>query len=194
MPMTPPPLHLASASPRRREILAALGLAFSAAGEDVDETRLDGENAAAMVRRLASVKAAAAEAAHRDCAVLGSDTAVVLGDRVFGKPTSQEDAGEMLAALSGRTHDVLTAVALRYRGEERLALSASRVSFRRIEPTEAARYWASGEPRDKAGGYAIQGLGGVFVSELCGSYTGVIGLPVYETAELLRRVGIEVLA
>lgn len=192
--MSPPPLHLASASPRRREILAALGLTFSAAGQDVDERRLGAESAATMVRRLASRKAAAAAAGHPDCAILGSDTAVVLGDRIFGKPTSQQDAAAMLAALSGNTHEVLTAVALRFRGREQLALSGSRVSFRRISAAEAARYWASGEPRDKAGGYAIQGLGGVFVSELNGSYSGVIGLPVFETAELLRQVGIEVLA
>ena len=191
--MTVPPLHLASASPRRAALLEALGLEFSAAGEDVDERRLPGEDAAAMVVRLACRKAAAARGRHSGAAILGSDTAVVLGDEVFGKPASKQEAADMLAALSGRTHEVLTSVALEYAGDTRTALSRTEVSFRTIDPREAERYWHSGEPRDKAGAYAIQGLGGVFVRELRGSYSGVIGLPVYETALLLKRVGIEVL-
>jgi len=191
--MSPPPLHLASASPRRREILEGLGLAFSYAGEDVDETPAADERPDAYVRRLALAKARSAAATRPDRATLGADTAVVLDNRILGKPGSRDEALGMLAALSGRTHEVLTGVALVYRGRERAAVSASRVSFRDIGRDEAVAYWQSGEPRDKAGAYAIQGLGAVFVRELRGSHSGVVGLPVYETARLLATVDIEVL-
>ena len=191
--MVPPPLHLASASPRRRELLAALGLDFSAAGEDLDERPLPGEAAADYVCRLALAKARAAQGSRPECAILGSDTSVALGETLFGKPASGEEAAAMLAALSGRTHRVLTGVALLYRERERVVRVESEVSFRAISPAEARAYWASGEPRDKAGGYALQGLGGIFVSRLAGSYSAVIGLPVFETAALLREIGIEVL-
>ena len=192
--MIPPALHLASASPRRRDLLRSLGLEFTFAGEDLDESRHDGEEASAYVRRLAREKAAAALATRPECAILGSDTAVVLDGAVFGKPESRVDGLAMLAALSGRTHQVLTGVALLCAGVERAVLVESRVTFREIAPAEAAAYWRSGEPRDKAGGYAIQGLGGVFVRRLDGSCSGVVGLPVCETAAMLREIGIEVLS
>jgi len=191
--MSPPPLHLASASPRRRDILDSLGLAFSYGGEDVDETPAADEEPGAYVRRLALAKARSAGATRPGCAVLGADTAVVLDERILGKPGSRDEALGMLAALSGGTHEVLTGVALVYRGREQAVVSASRVSFRDIGTDEAIAYWQSGEPRDKAGGYAIQGLGAVFVRELRGSRSGVIGLPVFETAGLLATVDIEVL-
>ncbi len=191
--MNRPPLHLASASPRRRAILADLGLDFSYAGEDIDERRAPGEAAAEMVLRLAVDKARAAQEQRDDSAILGADTAVVLGDRVLGKPTSREDALQMLAELSGRRHEVLTAVALLHRGHKYEALSRSRVSFRQIAPWEAAAYWQTGEPRDKAGSYAIQGLAAIFVTEIHGSHSGVIGLPICETAKLLGSIGIDVL-
>lgn len=188
-----PALHLASASPRRRDLLAGLGLEFSFGGVDLDETRLAGESPAGMVRRLALAKARAALAGRDDCAILGSDTAVVLGDRVFGKPGSEAEARDMLMALAGRTHDVLTGVALIHRGVEDVGMSRSEVRFREISDREAAAYWNTGEPRDKAGGYAIQGLAGIFVESLRGSYTGIIGLPLFETTRMLARAGIHVL-
>lgn len=190
--MTSSTLHLASASPRRQALLAALGLHFTAAGVDVDESRRPGESPAAMVLRLAEAKAQAA-GTGTGAVVIGADTAVVLGGEVFGKPADQRDAEAMLARLSGRTHQVLTGVAVRSRRGVETALSTSDVRFRDIGPDEAAAYWHSGEPADKAGAYAIQGRGGVFVATMAGSYSGVVGLPVYETALLLRKAGIEVL-
>jgi len=190
--MSTPSLHLASSSPRRREILTALGLSFSAAGVDVDERRLEGEAPEVMVVRLASAKASAAT---DDVAqlVLGADTAVVLGDVVFGKPRDVDDALSMLARLSGRTHQVMTGVALRRGASLQTALSITAVKFRKICPDEALSYWHSGEPCDKAGAYAIQGRGGVFVEAIVGSYSGVVGLPAFETARLLREAGLETL-
>lgn len=189
--MSVPGIHLASQSQRRQEILHALGLSFSSAGVDADERRLDGEAPAAMVLRLARVKALAAQV-DIDTVVIGADTAVVLGDEVFGKPAGKEDCLAMLACLSERTHRVLTGVAVSRANDVKTALSDTEVTFRKIRPDEALAYWHSGEPRDKAGAYAIQGLGGVFVARISGSYSGVVGLPVFETAALLRAAGIEV--
>jgi septum formation protein len=186
-----PALHLASSSPRRREILAALGLNFSHGGVDIDESRRPGEGLAAMALRLAEEKARVAGV--DDLPVLAADTIVVLGDRVFGKPASREDALWMLESLSGRVHRVITGVALWSRETLATAASDTEVRFRDIRPDEALAYWQSGEPRDKAGAYGIQGLGGIFVESIKGSYSGVVGLPVFETAALLRDAGIELL-
>ena len=186
------PLHLASSSPRRQEILAALGLEFSVGGPDVDETRRDGESAGDMVLRLAQAKAEAGSGVPGSV-VIGADTAVVLGERVFGKPVDEADAIDMLVQLSGRTHQVLTGVAVRDDGETRSVLSSTDVRFREIRQDEARNYWQSGEPADKAGAYAIQGLGGVFVEGISGSYSGVVGLPVFETVTLLEKAGVRVL-
>lgn len=195
MPEQPTSLHLASGSPRRREILEALGLTFTYGGVDVDESPLPDERAAAMVMRLAVAKArAAATDSATDRVVLGADTAVVLGERMFGKPAAEADAIAMLLALSGRTHEVLTGVAVVRDTEISTAMSRTEVRFREIDPAEAAEYWHSGEPGDKAGAYAIQGRGGVFVASLSGSYSGVVGLPVFETAQLLSAAGIELLS
>ncbi len=184
-------LHLASASPRRREILTALGLSFSYGGLDVDESPLAGEPVSDMVLRLATSKAHTAVATGEHAVpVLGADTIVVIGDHIFGKPGSTEEALQMLASLSGRSHQVLTGVAVIANGELETALSMTEVQFREIHPDEAAAYWQSGEPAGKAGAYAVQGLGGIFVSGITGSYTGVVGLPVFETAGLLRQAGI----
>lgn len=191
--MTVAPFHLASASPRRRDILTALGVAFSFSGEDVDEQVREGEPATAMVVRLARDKAAAARATRPGSAILGADTAVVLGERIFGKPRCKAQALAMLAELSGQRHEVLTGVALLSGDRELTALSRTEVSFRPVSEDEAEAYWESGEPLDKAGGYAIQGLGAIFVSAMRGSYSGVMGLPVFETAAMLRTIGIEVL-
>jgi septum formation protein len=190
--MSSPLLHLASSSPRRRELLAALGLEFSYAGVAVDESALPGEAASDMVVRLATSKARTAyDSGEHRLPVLGADTVVVLGERVFGKPGSKEEALSMLASLSGRTHQVLTGVAVIADGELQTAVSMTEVQFREIDPDEADAYWQSGEPAGKAGAYAVQGLGGIFVSAINGSYTGVVGLPVFETVNLLRQAGIE---
>jgi septum formation protein len=145
-----------------------------------------------MVLRLAQDKARAG-APRTPALVIGSDTAVVLGDEIFGKPRDEGDALGMLARLSGRTHQVLTGVAVWDGQAMRCALSSTDVRFREIGPDEALAYWHSGEPADKAGAYAIQGRGGVFVENIAGSYSGVVGLPVYETMALLQEAGISVL-
>ncbi len=187
-------IHLASSSPRRHEILAAMGIRFTAAGVDIDETRYDGEPVADMVVRLALAKVGAARATvDRSVPVLGADTAVAVDDRVLGKPGSEGEAVEMLTSLSGRAHKVLTGVALDYSGEIMSVMSVTEVRFREIHHDEASAYWQSGEPRDKAGAYAVQGIGGIFVEYISGSYSGVVGLPVFETAELLSKAGLVVL-
>lgn len=189
--VTVPPLILASSSPRRSDVLASLGVAFRIQPADVDEQWQDGEGPGDMVLRLAAAKACAIDA--RGEIVLGADTAVVVDGEVFGKPRHQAEALAMLARLSGRAHRVLTGIAVRCPAMLATALSNTEVRFRDIAPDEALRYWQSGEPRGKAGAYAIQGLGGAFVESIEGSYTGVVGLPVFETARLLGRAGIEVL-
>lgn len=185
------PLYLASGSPRRRELLAQIGVPFTQVAAPIDETPLPGEDAAKYVERLARAKAAAGLAqAPGPGVVLGADTAVVLDGRILGKPESREHALAMLAELSDREHQVLTAVALSD-GQRCLSVCvASSVRFRAIDTQEAERYWASGEPRDKAGGYAIQGLGAIFVTGLSGSYSAVVGLPLSETADLLGQFAI----
>lgn len=185
------PLYLASGSPRRRELLAQIGVPFSVVSAPIDETPLPNESAPAYVERLARAKAAAGLACLEGPAVvLGADTALVLDGRILGKPENREDALAMLADLSGREHQVLTAVALSDGQRVHSLCVTSKVRFRAISAEEAQRYWASGEPADKAGGYAIQGLGAVFVTGLSGSYSAVVGLPLSETAELLGQFGI----
>ena len=189
--MTPPfEIKLASSSPRRREILAALGLEFSIRAADVDETPLAGEAPDDMVLRLAVVKAEAV-AANPGEIVIAADTAVVVDDRVLGKPSDRDDCLAMLGSLAGRGHRVYTGVAVHCADVTYTALSKTDVYFREISRDEALAYWQSGEPRDKAGAYAVQGLGGVFVERVEGSYSGVVGLPVFETAALLQRVGLD---
>ncbi len=183
-------IKLASSSPRRREILATLGLEFSIVAVDVDESPLADEGAGDMVVRLAVAKAEAAAAGPRDI-VIAADTAVVVDGRILGKPEHCEDCLAMLEALAGRRHQVFTGVALNRGDTTRTAVSETDVYFREIGQDEALAYWQSGEPRDKAGGYAIQGLGGVFVERIEGSYSGVVGLPVFETAALLRQAGFD---
>ena len=189
---TQPTLLLASSSPRRREILNALGLRFSVQVNEIDECPLPDESPEQLVLRLAQAKASAAVCGHDEFAI-GADTTVVLDSEVLGKPVDRSDAIAMLLRLSGRSHQVLTAVALRGPLGVETALSRTRVSFREIRRDEALAYWQSGEPRDKAGAYGIQGLGGLFVSGIEGSYSGVVGLPIFETAELLRQAGFELL-
>ena len=187
-----PLLVLASASPRRRELLAQIGVPHRVLAVDLDESRLPGEAVADFVQRLARDKALAAwhalPAVERG-AVLGADTLVVLDGEPLGKPADREEALAMLARLSGRDHEVLTAVAL-VDPAPRLRLSRSRVTFRATTAAERVAYWNSGEPADKAGAYGIQGLGAIFVAHLEGSYSGVMGLPLFETAGLLAEAGI----
>ncbi len=196
-----PDLYLASASPRRRELLAQIGLRVDVVSQSVKEHLLDNESPENYVQRLALEKAQAGLRVpdiHRQCPVLGADTAVVMDDCILGKPASEAAALAMLQQLSGRTHRVLSAVAVVGKdnlGQDRVetCLSQSRVRFRRIDEQECLAYWHTGEPADKAGAYGIQGLGAVFIEHLDGSYSGVMGLPLFETSELLYRFGIKVL-
>jgi nucleoside triphosphate pyrophosphatase len=188
---TAPVLCLASLSPRRRELLLQIGVAHIVAGADIDEAVLSGETPSAYVTRLAREKALAVQRAGQQLPVLAADTTVVAGGNIFGKPRDREHAIYMLGELAGRAHEVLTAVALAGPHGVTERLSSSTVRFRKIAPEECAAYWKTGEPRDKAGGYAIQGLGAVFVESLSGSYSAVMGLPLFETGELLRAAGIE---
>lgn len=175
---------LASASPRRAELLSRLGYVFDIAPSHIDESRAHGEAPDAYVRRMAWEKAAAGTSAALP--VLGADTTVVLGDRILGKPEDRDDALRMLAALSGGRHAVLTAVCLRQGTRSEAVLSRTWVDFATVSPRQAAAYWASGESAGKAGGYAIQGLAEAFVTGIEGSYSGVVGLPLQQTASLLK--------
>jgi septum formation protein len=185
-------LILASASPRRTQLLAQIGVPHEVMPAQLVERRDPGESIAACVQRLAESKARQVLErldGRAPVLVLGADTAVALDGQMLGKPCDERDGLAMLARLSGRTHEVLSAVALADGGGVRSVLSVSQVRMRSITPAEAARYWASGEPRDKAGAYAIQGLGAIFVQTLQGSYSGVMGLPLFETALLLEQAG-----
>lgn len=186
----PPLLCLASASPRRRELLTQIGVPHITVSTDIDEGLRDGEKASDYVLRLAKEKALAARNLNPSLPVLAADTTVVVDGVVFGKPLDRSEGIAMLRQLSGREHEVLTAVALADVAGVRERLSSSTVRFRPLLPEECAAYWETGEPRDKAGGYAIQGLGAVFIEFLRGSYSGVMGLPLYETGELLNAAGI----
>lgn len=188
--------YLASRSPRRRELLESVGLAFSVLDADVTERVLDGETPEETVARLAVEKAAAGAAVLDRCKlsvqpVMAADTVVVMDDEVLGKPADAGHAIAMLGRLSGRTHRVLTAVTLHDGGQTTQRTSESRVTMKPLARWEMEHYWATGEPRDKAGGYAIQGIGSGFVARLEGSYSGVVGLPLFETRELLSGAGID---
>ncbi|MBK1630863.1 septum formation protein Maf [Thiohalocapsa halophila] len=193
----PPRLILASKSPRRRELLRQIGLTAEVRSADVDESPARGEAPADYVLRIALAKARAVRAAlGRGTAarpVLAADTAVICDDRILGKPADAAEAARMLALLSARTHQVLTGVAL-LGAAERTVVSSTRVWLRAVSAAEAAVYWASGEPQDKAGGYGLQGLGAVFVERLEGSWSGVVGLPLFETAQLLAAEGLPLLS
>ena len=208
-------VYLASGSPRRRELLQQIGVSFRVVAAPVDETVLPGEAPPAYVARLAVAKAEGGWKRSRNPAdmlgaagvppsagtadiagvanipVLAADTAVILDGRILGKPADRVDGENMLRQLSGRTHEVLTAIALRTAEGVQSRISRSEVTFRRIGAAEAQGYWDTGEPRDKAGAYAIQGRAAIFIADLRGSYSGVMGLPLFETAELLSRVGMD---
>jgi septum formation protein len=190
MNSTNPVLCLASVSPRRRELLSQIGVSHVVMGADIDEAVVPGETPGDYVMRLAREKALAIRQGGQHLPVLAADTTVVVNGKIFGKPRDQAEAVDMLAELSGRAHEVLTAVALADSHGVAERLSSSTVRFRDLSREECLAYWETGEPRDKAGGYAIQGLGAVFVESLRGSYSGVMGLPLFETGELLRAAGI----
>lgn len=191
-------LYLASASPRRAELLAQIGVAFARLpAPDIDESPLPGEPAQHYVERLAREKAYAGwlklpDDERRDAVVLGADTCVVVDDRILGKPADADEAVAMLRQLSGREHTVMTAVCLWYDTTCLSACPHTRVRFATLGESLIQRYVASAEPYDKAGGYGIQGLGAVLVAEIQGSYSGVVGLPLHETALLLQQAGVNI--
>ena len=188
-----PQFILASASSRRRELLDQAGLIYQVKPAHIDESVVPDESPGDYVVRIATLKANKARSGDTSqLPVLAADTAVVLEDRIFGKPADVEHAIDMLGSLSGRTHQVMTAVVLLARdGEEFKALNTSRVTFAKLDPGWIEAYCASGEPLDKAGGYAIQGLAAEVISRLEGSYSGVMGLPLFETLRMLRKAGIQ---
>jgi len=187
-------IYLASSSPRRRELLDQIGVRYRLINIAIPETPKEGESAQAFVLRMAMEKAQAGKGyqginTHKP--VLGADTAVVVDNDILGKPRNRSDALSMLARLSGRWHEVISAVALI--GETSATrVNISRVHFRQISDAECENYWQTGEPKDKAGAYGIQGKAAIFINELQGSYSAVMGLPLYETSELLEQAGIAV--
>lgn len=188
-----PQIILASASPRRKELLAQIKVTALVHPVDLDETPLPDEQPLVYVQRLAAEKSAlCVENLSVDLPVLAADTAVVLDDSIMGKPRNREDGVAMLTRLSGKTHYVYTAVSLRGM-QHWQAVSVTEVTFREITESEIIAYWETGEPTDKAGAYAIQGLGGLFVASIKGSFSGVVGLPLFETAGLLAKQGIHLL-
>ena len=192
-----PFVYLASRSPRRRQLLRQIGVAFEVVEADVDEAALPSEDARALVTRLAQAKAEAgrrAVAGRRIAPALGADTVVEIDGEILGKPRDRAHAETTLAKLSGRCHRVWSGVALQDRDVSGVRVSQSEVCFRRLDARERRLYCESGEALDKAGAYAIQGLGATFVERLSGSPSGVMGLPLRETADLLREAGIDVLA
>ena len=187
-------IYLASRSPRRRELLAQIGVGFEVLEVDVDEAVAAGEPARGHVERLARAKAEAGwrrmqEEDLPNSPVLGVDTTVAVDGRILGKPADRRDAAEMLHALSGRCHEVLTAVAIKQDSKLEGAVSVSEVEFKPLSEEEIRRYVGTGECDDKAGAYAIQGRAAMFVRALRGSFSGVMGLPLFETAQLLERIG-----
>jgi septum formation protein len=189
-----PSIYLASRSPRRQELLGQIGVRFEVMEIDVDESVLGDELPRAYVERLARAKAEAGwRRVERDklprAPVLGADTTVAVDGRILGKPADQREAAEMLASLSGRLHEVLTALALKFGARLESATSVSEVRFKTLSKDEIARYVATGEWQDKAGAYGIQGHAARFAAELRGSFSGVVGLPLFETAQLLERFG-----
>lgn len=184
-----PVVYLASRSPRRRELLGQLGLRAEVLDIEVDESPLPGENGAELVLRLARAKVLAAKAPDPAPAIIAADTAVTLDGEIYGKPANLADAQRILGRLAGRTHEVVTGLAVAHAGRCQVALSRSEVTMRPLTAEEIERYWRTGEPADKAGSYAIQGLGAMFIAGLAGSYSGVMGLPLYELAGLLAGCG-----
>ncbi len=187
-------IYLASSSPRRAELLCQIGVRFQILDVEVDESRNTTESAQQYVSRMAETKARAGTSlVSVNVPVIAADTIIAIDGKILGKPDDASHCGEILTQLSGRQHQVLSAVALSYEGEIKLRISQNRVSFRQLEATEIEIYCISQEPLDKAGAYAIQGRAAIFIDHLEGSYSSVMGLPLFETAELLKQAGIAVL-
>jgi len=184
------PLLLASKSPRRAELLNQIGVQFEVVSVSVEEVFGEGESPEAYVERLAMEKSAAGAALHSGRVVLGADTIVVCDGELMEKPADKTDCVRMLMKLSGSSHQVMTAVALTKDTEQAYCRSVSTVHFRELTESEAARYWDTGEPQDKAGAYGIQGFGAIFVANIEGSYSSIVGLPLFETQKLLKDFGI----
>lgn len=187
-------LLLASASPQRARLLKQLGLDFRIEAATIDESPQPGEKPMALVTRLARCKAQALADKYADWRILGSDTVVAHGSRIFGKPDSLITAREMLTTLGGSTHQVITGVALWHEGRLQTCAVTSQVTLQSLNTATIDQYWATGEPAGAAGAYAIQGLGAQFITHLEGSYSAVMGLPIRETAQLLQASGLDVLA
>lgn len=190
-----PQIVLASASPRRSELLHQIGISHFINAVDIDETPRRHESPVAYVERMAVEKSAACRAILEDnLPVLAADTTVVCDGHILGKPEHRQHAIDILSLLSGRSHQVYSAVSLRSDDQHLQALSVSEVKFRPLTQDEIAAYWQTGEPCDKAGAYAIQGLASIFIESITGSFSGVMGLPLFETAQLLAKQGIRVIA
>lgn len=184
-------IALASASPRRSALLTQLGISHTIQPVDIDETARPGEPPVGYVERLSIAKARVLyDRLHGDAATLGADTCVALGPEIFGKPRDEADCIRILGRLSGVTHHVHTAVTVCSSAGVHTAVSSSEVEFRSLTRQECAAYWRSGEPHDKAGAYAIQGRAALFIRRISGSYSGIVGLPLFETTQLLARIGL----
>jgi len=189
--MSVPQIILASSSPRRESILRGIGIQFIKCPAHIDESVLPGEKADRYVRRMAEAKAKKIANPQKNKPVLGADTIALIDDTILGKPKNREQALRYIALLSDRTHSVLTSVALVHRDRCKSIVARAEVTFRKISKREAILYWETGEPKDKAGGYGIQGVGGIFIDRIEGGHGTVIGLPVLETEKLLRLFNVE---
>lgn len=185
-------IYLASASPRRRELLAQIGVPFEVRPADIEERREPGEAIEVFAQRMAVTKAGVIAAEFPDRVVLGADTVVVIDGEMLGKPADREAGLAMLERLSGRRHDVVSAVAVVRGAQHEVGLDRSAVWFREVSEAERRAYWETGEPADKAGAYAVQGIGAVFIERLEGSFSGVMGLPLFRTAALLEAFSVPV--
>ena len=181
-------LILASSSPRRRELLAQLGLAFDICSPDIDETALPDESAAVYVERLARTKAKAVQLQYPDAVVIAADTSLGLDGQILGKPESKQHAFEIWEKISGRTHDVFSGVCVRTKEQICSIVVRTQVEFQTLSQSDMESYWATGEPLGKAGAYAIQGIAARYIPRIDGSYSNVVGLPLYETVQLLQAV------
>jgi septum formation protein len=184
-----PKLILASASPRRQTLLKNVGCDFTVEVANVDESHLPPESPQEYAQRVACLKADAVQKLHQDSAILAADTIVSYQGQIFGKPRHQDHAFSMWQDLSDAEHDVITAICLQYKDEQQSQIVSTKVKFAEIHAREMELYWQSGEPQDKAGGYAIQGLASAWVVKVTGSYSNVVGLPLFETNKLLARIG-----
>ena len=188
-----PQIILASSSPRRRELLDQIQVSYEVLPVNIDESHIPGEVAEHFVKRLAAEKAQAGYHQKPHRLTLGSDTIVVIGLNILGKPENKAQAVEMLSLLSGNTHQVMTAVAVHSKQYKACVLSVSDVEFAELTDQQIDAYWETGEPKDKAGAYGVQGIAAQFIKKINGSYSGIMGLPLFETAQLLKESGIKLL-